>query len=153
MPFLKIRDASRPDVLMLNDCLLFSDDEAPPYRSFTVIELKRPMLSQSEGNKGTAFDQVMSYVDKLRKSELVDRRGRTIPGSSVPVYCYIIADLSPAIDFACKMAALTKMSNGMGYFGYIPAWDAYMTVMSYDCLLSDAIKRNEAFFQKLGMEA
>ena len=40
--------------------------------------------------------------------------------------------------------------DGMGYFGFLEPYKAYVEVMSYDRLTNAAIERNRAFFDKLG---
>ena len=44
---------------------------------------------------------------------------------------------------------LTEMQDKEGYFGFNPAYGAYVEVISYDKLLKNAKQRNRALFNKL----
>ncbi len=51
----------------------------------------------------------------------------------------------------CKLSGLTMTHDGMGYFGFIEPYKAYVEVMSFDRLVNAATERNRAFFDKLGL--
>ena len=51
----------------------------------------------------------------------------------------------------CKLSGLVMTHDGMGYFGFLEPYKAYVEVMSYDRLTNAAIERNRAFFDKLGL--
>ena len=70
---------------------------------------------------------------------------------NAPYYCYIIADLNPQLQRRAKTAGLTPSPEGpvSGFFGYNSNYNAYIEVVSYDKMISDAEKRNTAFFDKL----
>jgi hypothetical protein len=70
-----------------------------------------------------------------------------------PGFCYIIADLTRSLKSRCRMHQLNLADDGMGYFGYHDAFDAYIEIISFDRLLSVANQRNRAFFDVIGLPA
>lgn len=43
------------------------------------------------------------------------------------------------------------MPDQLGYFGYNESLRAWVEVVAYEKMVSDAKKRNRAFFEKLGL--
>ncbi len=75
--------------------------------------------------------------------------GRPINGKDVPAFCYIIADFTQELETACRTCSFIQADDGLSYFGYLPYWQAYFTVMNYDSFLEGARQRNRVFFDKL----
>ena len=73
----------------------------------------------------------------------------------LPLYeaCYLICDLTDRMRAHARDFSLIEAPDGMGYFGYNPNYRAYFEVISYTKMVSDARKRNAAFFNKLGLPA
>ena len=69
----------------------------------------------------------------------------------MPGFCYIVADLTDSLRDQCANHGLIESADRMGFFGYIPSRKAYVEVISFNKLYSDALMRNQAFFQKLGL--
>ena len=98
------------------------------------------------------IEQVLGYVKRLRDGKVKTKDGRPIMNSDrLPAYCYIVCDIESKMEERCDNFGLTKTADGMGYFGFNPNRNAYIEVISYDKMLIDAKKRNEAFFRKLGL--
>jgi hypothetical protein len=93
------------------------------------------------------------YVrEKIQGGTVTNKAGRPIPvNSNTPFYCYIICDITEKIKRHARVASLTPMPSGTGYFGYIPPYNAYIEIISYDKLLEDAKKRNQVLFDKLNL--
>ena len=66
-------------------------------------------------------------------------------------FCYSIASLSPSLREHLENVGFTKGPDGQSYFGYNPPRHAFIEVSSYSKVLQDALKRNKAFFHKLGL--
>ena len=66
-------------------------------------------------------------------------------------YLYIIADITEQLKKNASSYRLNRTVDGMGYFGYNDSRDinAYVEIISYDKLLSDAQKKNRILFDKL----
>lgn len=69
----------------------------------------------------------------------------------MPFYCYIICDLTPRLKEWARTYNLRATPDGLGFFGYNENYGAYLEVVSYSKLVTDAQKRNQAFFTHLGL--
>lgn len=70
----------------------------------------------------------------------------------MPIYAYIIADITPSLEKISERRQLNifKGQFGMKYiYGIIE--NTYITIKSYDSLLKDAQLSNKAFFDMLGI--
>ncbi len=140
-----------PDLLIFDKAIAFSDSEIP-YTSITIIEFKRP-LRKEYNDKENPFVQVQDYIDEIRKGKARKSDGRTFdPMPNLPFYCFVICDLTPQLEKWAKSFSLQKSSDGLGFFGYFPHYNAYIEVISYNKVVSDAEKRNKIFFNKLGLK-
>lgn len=154
MPITDADSLTEPDILALklNVPLLVSEGQSLPLPSIVVVEFKRPMRKDVNKPDQNPIDQCLNYLQRVRDGEVYTATGRPIPGSAhIPGYCYIIADLTEGMISACKNAGYTPTQDGMGYFGYNPARQAYIEVISFDQLVNAATERNRAFFDKLGL--
>jgi hypothetical protein len=135
-----------PDIIVLNKRLAFTDSENP-INSIVIVEFKRP-----GGSDRNPIDQVLEYISEIRNNRVKRSNGRPISIlKTTPFYCYIICDLTEKIIFKASQT-LTQTPDGMGWFGYIKdPWYAYMEIISFDKLVSDARKRNQVFFDKLAL--
>ena len=148
-----------PDLLALNvfdNPILMSETRAPPYASFVVIELKRPMRNDAApGEEKDPVQQALQYLNRIRRGNVQTAEGRPIPNpDDIPGFCYVICDLTPTVKELCVLTHdLTVTSDHMGYFGYRKNMKAYVEVISFDKLVRAAKERNRAFFDKLGLPA
>lgn len=145
----------RPDILCTrviepDSPVLAADGDKLPLQSIVVVELKRPMRDDATEDKNP-IEQCLNYVGRVREGAVKTAAGRPIPRTDEsPAFCYIIADLTPTMINRCKLSGLVMTHDGMGYFGFLEPYKAYVEVMSYDRLTNAAIERNRAFFDKLG---
>lgn len=156
MPITGSGSTLEPDLLalQLTDVpMLVAEGERMPLASITVVEIKRPMRNDAgAGADKDPIDQALTYLEKVREGRVMTASGRPIPQSDqVPGFCYIISDLSPAMQRRCKRANLRITQDGLGYFGYNESSKAYIEVFSFDRLLNLAAERNRAFFDRLGL--
>ena len=157
---MKITDCDskeRPDIIsefVYDNPLVVAEGENPPFASFSIIEFKRPMRDDFEGNeKGKdPIKQCMDYVNLIRESKVKDKRGRIIRiNEQIPAYCYIISDLTSSLEKICKDNDFIRTYDNLGYFGYKSIYHIYFEVISFAQLLNGAKERNAAFFDKLGI--
>jgi hypothetical protein len=82
-----------------------------------------------------------------------DKKGLQIrpQNQDIPAYCYVICDLTPALDLLLQEIDATHAPDNQGYFGYNKNLRAYYEVISYAKLLDDAKKRNRILFDKLNV--
>lgn len=156
MPITGSNSKREPDLLALevfDTPTLISEIQGFPLAAITVIELKKPMRNNmSEGEDKNPLEQVLGYLDRVRKGGVLTAEGRPIPQSeNIPGFCYVVCDLTESMIERCRLFDLTPTSDQMGYFGYNKHYKAYIEVIAYDKLIKDAHKRNRAFFDKLGL--
>jgi len=145
----------RTDLLIYNDALAFSEERLAPFQSFTIVEFKKP---QREGYKDfdptkNPLDQVEKYIKEIIGGKVVNRLGRKIQVDlKIPFYVYIICDITPSLIDILHSREFDKTPDGMGYFKfYAKYFNAYIEVLPFEKVLSDAKKRNRVLFEKLGL--
>lgn len=158
MPITGNTETKEPDIVALNvfdNPILVSEGDKLPLASIEVIEIKRPMRDDAkDGEDKDPIEQALSYLEKIRNGTVQTASGRQIPESrNIPGYCYILCDVTPSVKHRTKIHHLIMTSDGLGYFGYNPQFNAYIEVISFDRLVNAAKERNRAFFDKLGLPA
>jgi hypothetical protein len=156
MPITSATDTKEPDLLALNvfdNPVLVAEGPSLPLASIVVIEIKRPMRNDAAtSEKDDPIEQVLGYLDRVRKGHVKTTTGRPIPASAeIPGFCYVVCDITPSVEARCRVHDLTRTSDGMGYFAYKRNYGAYVEVISFDRLVNAAKQRNRAFFDKLGL--
>jgi len=122
-----------------------------PFDSITVIEFKRPGRDDYTASKNP-IDQVDKYIDDIQSGTVKDRDGKLIkPRTGTPYYAFIICSITPTLESIAKRRGFIPTPDGQGYMKMHPTLYAYQEIISYDKLLSDAKKRNRAFFEKMGI--
>jgi hypothetical protein len=142
--------ASRPDLLIFNHPMAFSED-AEPLQSLVVIEFKKPDRTAYQDEDPVT--QVYRMVREIREGKKKDRQGRYIrpANQSIPAYCYIVCDLTPPVEVRIQNMGARRTPDNLGYYGFNETLNAYYEVISYGKLLSDAQKRNRVLFEKLNL--
>lgn len=150
VPPLDSDSASRPDLLIFNHPLAFSED-AEPLQSMVVIEFKKPDRTAYQDEDPVT--QVYRMVREIRESKKKDRQGRYIrpANQNIPAYCYVICDLTPPVEIRIQNMGARRTPDNLGYYGFNETLNAYYEVISYTKLLSDAQKRNRVLFDKLNL--
>jgi hypothetical protein len=141
---------SRPDILVFNRPLAFSD-EAEPLQSVVVIEFKKP--DRTNYRDEDPVTQAYRMIRDIRESKMKDKGGRYIrpANANIPAYCYIICDLTPPVETRIQNMGARRTPDNLGYYGFNEALNAYYEVISYNKLLSDAGKRNRVLFEKMNL--
>lgn len=143
-------DNSRPDIIVFNHPHAFALEK--PYSSIVIVEFKRPGRDDYDTNTdgNNPIDQVYDYILAIKQSKVLDKDGRPINLSpNTPFYCYIICDLTPKLDVIAIKNNYKRTPDGMGYFYFHDSYNAYIEIITYDKLLSDAMNRNRVLFDKL----
>jgi hypothetical protein len=141
---------SRPDIIIFNRPLAFSD-EAEPLQSVVVIEFKKP--DRTSYRDEDPVTQAYRMIRDIRESKMKDKDGRYIrpANANIPAYCYIICDLTPPVETRIQNMGARRTPDNLGYYGFNEALNAYYEVISYNKLLSDAGKRNRVLFDKMNL--
>ena len=150
-PQLVTDSQKEPDILIFDKACAFTTNGDLPYSAITVIEFKRPMRNDYKPDDNP-FVQVRQYITDIREGKARTPDGRDIPvGKDVPFYCYIVCDITPTLEQHAFDFELEKTPDGLGFFGYKKQYKAYVEVISYTKMLTDAKKRNAAFFERLAL--
>lgn len=141
--------ADRPDLLIFNTPLVFSEGEQP-LASIVVIEFKRPM--RENYSEEDPLSQVFRMIRRTRDGKLKNHLGRlVVSGTNAPAYCYVFCDLTKSLITKLQDLNAIQAPDNLGWFGYNQNLNAYYEVISYEKLVKDAKKRNRALFDKLGI--
>jgi len=142
-----------PDIVVFDKAFAFSEARDVPFSSITIIEFKKPQRDDYS-EKENPFVQVAKYIDDIRAGKATTAAGRPMPiPPNLPFYCYVICDITPTLREWARLFELQDTPDSLGFFGYKKHYNAYFEVISYSKLVTDAEKRNKAFFQKLGLPA
>lgn len=158
MPITGSNSEKEPDLLKLDlfdKPTLVGNIQQLPLASITIVEFKRPMRNDmKEGEVHDPIEQALKYLRRVREGKVLTLKGRPIPRSeNTPGFCYVICDLTPTMIERCEVGSLAPTSDQMGFFGFNKNFNAYIEVISYEKLLSDAMQRNQAFFEKLSLSS
>lgn len=147
-----IDSKERPDLLVFNNPVVYGDDKRETSTAI-IVEFKRPMRDNYNGSDNP-IDQVTGYVLKLRMpDQIMDERGREIHlNKRIPIYCYVICDLTSSIRDILEMRNYKPLLDNQGYIFYNDNLNTVIEVISFDKLLRDAKKRNSVLFKKLNLE-
>jgi hypothetical protein len=150
VPVIESESASRPDILIFNHRLAFSED-SHPLTSIVVIEFKKPDRANYEEDP---VSQAYRMIREVHAGKLKDRAGRPIraAGPMIPAYCYIVCDLTPSLEVRVQDMGGRRTPDNLGYYGYNETLNAYYEILSYQKILEDAKKRNRILFEKLNLQ-
>jgi hypothetical protein len=141
---------TRPDLLAVFDRTLTFREGRDPTTSFVVVEFKRPDRNSFDRSP---LSQVYDQVRDIRAGTFKDRHGRPIEGASreAPAFCYVVCDVTHAVNRGAVDASGQLTPDGRGYFGWNPQLKLYFEIISYEKLVGDALRRNRMLFKKLGL--
>lgn len=150
MPVIASEERKRPDLIVFNGAFAFAEESAP-FNSIVIVEFKRPARDDYTDDENPV-SQVLGYIRRVRDGLAKDRAGRPLNlAAHVPFYCYIVCDITPKLKVSAENANLTATPDAQGYFGFMSALRAYVEVISFDKLVSDAERRNRILFDKLNL--
>ncbi len=142
----------RPDIAFFYDtCFAWQERDAG--NTVVLVEFKRPGRDNYNG-EDNPVRQLIGYIRKIQTSNsLRDSEGRVFSPrlKSAAFHCYIVADITDSLLDACLGYSFNPTPDGEGLVGYLRSPDAFVEIISYAKLLSDAKMRNAIFFQKLGL--
>lgn len=153
LPNFTKNSSDRPDIIIFNNPIVFVEGDSSPYSSITIVEFKRPMRSEYDGDEENPITQVSSYISQIRENKYNDKNGKLIRvRETTPFYVYVICDLTKRIrDILENIFGYTRMPDDDGYFNFNRNSNAYFEVLSFDKVVRDAKLRNNILFQKLGI--
>ena len=69
----------------------------------------------------------------------------------LPLYAYIISDLTPKLKTFGKKAGFTAHQDNQGFFSNNSNFELYTEIISFDKMVKDSKKRNQILFDKLNL--
>lgn len=147
---LELKKISDSDSDKRPDVLIFTEGYENTVNSVTIVEFKRPSRDDKD-----ILDQIFEYMDHLQNRKIKTSSGRTINTTNQTIYyCYAICDFNASDSAICKLVKrgdFKELVGGLGYYTYNNNYNAHIEILSYDQLLPDAKKRNQIWFEKLGL--
>ena len=140
----------RPDIIIYNNPFALTPGEPAMQQPVIIVEFKRPERQDVSGDHDPV-KQVLDYIERIRQGKAKRPAGTTIerPADNLPFYCYVVMTLNEAARRGALRNDFKPTPDGRGYFRFHDFYNAYIEVSSYEKVLDDAIKRNQAFFDRL----
>jgi len=143
----------RPDLIMFDTpiSLIEEQNEGKPLNKIVIFELKRPMRDGVDGSDNP-IQQITKYKSRLEDGKTLDKNGRPIKvDEKTQFYLYVICDITDKLKKELVGTyGLTETVDGYGFYGF-RGDTTFIEVLSYDKIVSDAKKRNQILFEKLGI--
>jgi hypothetical protein len=121
--------------------------------SVVIVEFKRPGRDDyAFGREGSdPIKQIHDTVEYIRdRRSFVTTAGKSIDiPQSMPVTAIIVADLEPSLRHTARRYDFDETWDKKGLFKYHDDFDIFIEILGFDKLISDAEKRNAAFFEIL----
>lgn len=140
-----------PDILIFDPALVTAESDS--FETLGIVEFKRPGRDDYTLEKNPV-QQIIDIARKIRDAKQVESitgQVQAISGS-VRFYGYVICDvlgsLRPIIEDTHRME---HTPDGIGYYAFHDNLNLLIEVIPYSKIVSDAERRNAAFFTKLGM--
>jgi hypothetical protein len=145
-------DSSRPDLSLFDLGLGFEvRDVSQPV---TIVEFKRPKRDDYTLDDNP-ITQVRKYVQKIKQSgEVIKYDGKPLRAvdSNTPFMCHIVADITDSLRSVMRDLGPFHQKAGTGsYYRWDDAYGIFIEISSFREVLTSAKLRNEAFFDKLGV--
>lgn len=147
---------NRTDITIIKEDIFdnpfaFSEQEDKA-NSVIIIEFKRPDRNAYPDDYKPA-KQVLRYIKDFKEKKAKNTKGRIINiTETTPFYCYILCDLTPnLINILENEDDFTIFPEKNGYYRFFKNLNAYIEVISYDRLISNAKQRNNILFDKLNI--
>ena len=149
LPIMESDVPRRMDIAVFDKAISYSSDD-DSINSITIVELKRPQRDDLLADDKNPINQVLKYVTDIKAGKVKKANGRGFGNvENAAFYCYVIADITDSLIEDAENASLIRTPDGEGYFGFNSPKGAYIEVISYNKLVKDAKKRNQALFDKL----
>lgn len=145
-----LRDFSESDSDLRPDIIIFEDvNDDKIANAVSVIELKRP---QRKDYDKSPIVQMYEILEDIKNKKIKQENGRDINiNDSTKFYCFAICDINDSVKKDAEERQFHPLKDGMGYYLYHGKFNAYVEILSFDKLISNANKRHRAFFDKLGI--
>jgi hypothetical protein len=105
-----------------------------------------------DAKEDNPIQQVYGYIDDIKAGKIKDRHDRLITlKPNALFFAYILCDPTPKIENYARIAQFKRTPDNSGWFTYNENYPAWVEIIPFDKLLSDAKKRNRILFDKLNL--
>lgn len=139
---------------VFDKAVLYSENKIP-FESFTIVEFKKPERNDYKYGdaKKDPIAQVRKYIRETTDGK-TKKKGKTIKAeSNTPFYCYIVADITPTLEYILDEESFISTPDGLGYFKIYDTsnYKAYIEVLPFNKIIRDSKERNKVLFNQLGL--
>lgn len=138
------------DLVLFEDCTVHNSANND---CIVLVEFKRPGRNDYKFGdaKNDPIQQVLETAVLIRDTgRIITSKGRTITvPSSSRIFAYVVADLEPTLREVCENHDFHETWDGLGYFRYHEKRDIFIELSTFDKVVTDAKRRNAAFFDIL----
>ncbi|APH72301.1 hypothetical protein BSQ44_13710 [Aquibium oceanicum] len=135
---------------MFEECAVYRNSDA---NSIVLVEFKRPGRNDYffGDSKKDPIQQIYETIAKIRTDgSLISASGSRIQvPEGTRIFSYLVADIEPTLRTVIDDHDFNVSWDHQGFFRYHERRDAFVEVLGYEKLVSDAKKRNSAFFEVL----
>jgi hypothetical protein len=149
----KQESEDRPDLAIFHRPMAFSDS-LDQIGAVVLVEFKRPVRDdfKMDDPDKNPVSQVLKYVTTLRTGQARRSKGQAIHiRENTPFYAYVVADFTKSLREIATREDFTPTPDGEGYFNFYRNYNCYVEMISFQKMIRDAKKRNQAFFDKLNI--
>ncbi|GGB65116.1 hypothetical protein GCM10007424_01280 [Flavobacterium suaedae] len=144
------KSTKETDLIVFNKPHILNEDEKP-YSSIVIVEFKRPMRNDYTDSENP-ISQINTYARELLANKVLDKYDRPFDlRDGIPLYAYIICDLTNKMRQFAEDQSFTKFPDNDGYFSFNRNYNLYIEIISFDKLIKDSKKRNKVLFEKLNL--
>lgn len=140
-----------PDILIFDPA--FVTTESASFSSLGIVEFKRPGRDDYSLSDNPV-QQIIEIANKIRLGKQVETRTGEIQAISddVRFYGYAVCDILGPLEGIIKNThRMRHTPDGIGYYMFHEELNMLIEVIPYSKIVSDAERRNAAFFKKLNM--
>ena len=140
-----------PDILIFDPAFVTSESES--FSSLGIVEFKRPGRDDYTHTLNPV-QQIIDIAKKIRSGKHVDTRTGEIRAinEGVRFYGYAVCDILESLrDLIENTYRMMPTPDGIGYYMFHEPLNMLIEVIPYSKVVTDAERRNAAFFKKLNM--
>jgi len=146
----------RPDVASYYDAafdLTFAFAEGTyQFSSVCLIEFKKPERTSYDETENPVT-QVIRYIREIRDQKAITKDRHTFRiAPSTPIFVHVICHIVDELRPFLKPYPCIESPDGQGVILHMPGFNALIEIITFEKLIADARKRNDIFFEKLGVE-
>jgi hypothetical protein len=139
-----------PDIIIFDPA--FVTHEGDDLQSIAIIEFKRPGRTDYSEQENP-IKQILDITKKVRSGTFEDYHGEIKNISTdVRAFGFAICDVTPRLkEIVNTTYDMKKTPDGVGYYLHHANLNLVVELIPYTKLVTEAERRNKAFFQKLGI--